>query len=367
MTTSAFRSTVFLAGAVALCVSAACSRPASGPAANAPKTAAPDVWAVVDGREIHRDLVEKAYRSTVDPAATPAPSSDQIVTMKINVLDELITQEILMARAKGLGVEPTDADVDAAYNERKTGLTDAAFQDQLKARGFTADDVKAGVRRELTAQKVLEKEVNARISVSDEEIADFYAKNRAQFNLAETQYRLAQIVVTPTKDPQFRNRMNDDAATPAEATRKVAMLVERLKGGADFGDLAMDFSEDPQSSPQGGDLGFVPASALDRVAAPLRKAVLEMQPGSINTINVGPNYTILALVAKEPAGQRDLNTPTVKDGIRDLIQTRRQELLRTAYIAAARAEAKITNYLSRQVIDAQARLPASLALTGPAK
>jgi peptidyl-prolyl cis-trans isomerase SurA len=145
------------------------------------------------------------------------------------------------------------------------------------------------------------------------------------------------------------------------------MLVERLKGGADFADLAMDFSEDPQSGPQGGDLGFVPASALARVAAPLREAVTKMQPGSINTVNVGANYTILALVSKEPAGQRDLNTPTVKDGIRDLLQTRKQELLRTAYIAAARADARITNYLARQVIDSQARVPASLALTSPGK
>lgn len=364
MTTVVLRS-LLSGAAVALCLTAACSKAA--PVAEAPKTVAPDVWAVVDGHEIHRDLVEKAYRSAVDPNASSAPSSDQIVTMKINLLDELITQELMLARAKSLGAEATDAEVETAFNERKAGMTEQAFQDQLKERGFTADDLKAGVRRELTAQKVLEKEVNAKVSISDQDIADFYAKNRAQFNLAEPQYRLAQIVVTPGKDPQLRNRMNDDAGSAAEASRKVAMLVERLKGGADFGDLAMDFSEDPQSAPQGGDLGFVPASALARVPPALREAVLKMQPGNINTVNVGANYTILALVSKEPAGQRDLNTPTVKDGIRDLLQTRKQELLRTAYIAAARADAKITHYLARQVVDAQAKVPASLALTSPGK
>lgn len=40
------------------------------------------------------------------------------------------------------------------------------------------------------------------------------------------------------------------------------MLMERLKQGAQFGDLAADFSEDPQSAPRGGDLGFMPVSAL---------------------------------------------------------------------------------------------------------
>jgi len=366
MTTAVLRSTATLSGAlVALCLVTSCSKPA--PVAEAPKTVAPDVWAVVDGHDIRRDLVERAYRSSVDPNASPAPSAEQVVTMKINLLDELITQEILLGRAKSLGSEATDAEVETAFTERKAGVTDEAFQEQLKQRGFTADDLKAGVRRELSVQKVLEKEVNSKVSISDQDITDFYAKNRAQFNLAEPQYRLAQIVVTTGKDPQLRNRMADDAGTPAEASRKVAMLVERLKGGADFGDLAMDFSEDPQSAGQGGDLGFVPASALARVSPQLRDAVLKMQPGSVSTVNVGTNFTILALISKEPAGQRDLNTPTVKDGIRDLLQTRKQELLRTAFVAAARADAKITNYLAKQVVDAQAKVPASLALTSPGK
>ncbi len=343
-----------LAAIAALSLTTACQKP-SAPAAAAPTAVAPDVWAVVDGHDIHQDLVEKAYRSTVDPAATPAPSPEQVLTMKVNVIDELITQEILLARAHARGLEATDADVDAAFNERKSGVSDDVFTAQLKERGFTADEFKSGIRRELSVQKVLDADVNDKITVTDQQVADFYNQNRAQFNLKEAQYRLAQIIVTAVKDPQTRNRMGDDAGTLDEATRKVAMIVEKLKGGADFGTLAMDYSEDPQSAAQGGDLGFVPASALSRAAPQLRDAVLKLEPGHVSTVTVGQVYTILALVSREPAGQRSLDTPTVRDSIRDLLKSRQQELMRTAYIAAARADAKVTNYLAQRILSGDVR------------
>jgi peptidyl-prolyl cis-trans isomerase SurA len=342
-----------LAAIAALSLTTACQKPAA-PAA-APKTVAPDVWAAVDGHDIHQDLVEKAYRSAVDPAATPAPTAEQVLTMKVNVIDELITQEVLLARAHARGLDATDADVDAAYNERKSGVADDAFAAQLKERGFTANEFKDGIRRELSVQKVLDADVNDKVTITDQQVAAFYEQNRAQFNLKEPQYRLAQIIVTAAKDPQTRNRMNDDAGTLDEAARKVAMIVERLKAGADFGTLAMDYSEDPQSAEQGGDLGFVPASALSRVAPQLRDAVLKMEPGHVSTVTVGQVHTILALVSKEPAGQRSLDTPTVRESIRDLLKSRQQELMRTAYIAAARADAKVTNYLAQRILSGEVR------------
>jgi len=340
---------------------------AAAPGAEAPKAVAADVWAVVDGREIRRDFVEKVYRSSVDPNATPAPTPEQVLTVKINVLDELITQELLMGRAKALAVEPTDAEVETAFTERKGGAADEVFQAQLKLRGLTADDLRAAVRRELAAQKVIDKEVNAKVVPTDQDIADFYVQNRAQFNLKEPQYRIAQIVVTAGKDPQVRNRMNDDAGTPAEASTKGSMLMDRLKAGANFGDVAMDYSEDPQSAPQGGDLGFMPASALAQLSPQVREAVLKMQPGNVSAVSAGGNVAILALIAKEPAGQRDLTTPTVKDGIRDLLQSRKAELLRTAYLASVRGDAKVTNYLARQIVDAHGIVPPSLVPSGPGK
>ncbi len=329
-----------------------------------PQAAGPDVWATVDGRNITRDDVEKAYRGSLDPSA-PAPSEEEALNQKLNIIDELINQEVLQARAKGLAVEPTDADVDSALATRKGSVTDEAFNLELSQRGFTLDDVKRGLRRELAVQKVIEKEVTSKVNVTDQDISTFYEANRGQFNLEEAQYRLAQIVITPVREPQLRNRMGDDAVTPAEAQRKAQMLTDRLKAGADFSALAMDFSEDPQSVGQGGDLGFVPVSALNQLPPEFRSAVLRMQPGNVQTLTINGGHTILMLLAREEAGQRDLSSPSVKDNIREMLKSRKLQLLQNAYVTMARNDATVVNHLARRIVEAQGQVPGATGAATP--
>jgi len=334
------------AGAVLLAI-AACGAPAPS---------SPDVWAVVDGREIRRDDVEKAYRRAVQPDSTPT-SDDELIAVKLGIVDELITQEVLLGRAAALTLEVTDAEVDTAFAERKGNLDENAFQEQLRSRQLSDTDLKQALRRELLADKVLEREVTSKVTVTDQAIADFYNANRERFNVAETQYRIAQIVVTPVREPQAANRMNDDAASPGAAQQKAAMLMERLKTGADFAQLAMDYSEDPQTAPQGGDLGFVPASALNQVPPALRNAVLQAEPGQVNLVSAGGGHTLVLLVTKETAGQRTLETPGVRDNIRQALQERKVQLLRAAFITSARHDAAIVNHLAQMIVAAQGPPP----------
>jgi peptidyl-prolyl cis-trans isomerase SurA len=171
-------------------------------------------------------------------------------------------------------------------------MTDDAFQKLIAARGVTAEDMKDGVRQQLTVQKVLERDVSSKVAVTDQDIRAFFDAHRAQFNLAETSYHIAQIVVTPGRDPQITNGTGDDAATPQAAAAKVQMLMERLKAGASFRDLATAYSEDPESAPRGGDLGFLPVSRLKQAPPQLRDAVLNKAPGSVNIASAGGGYAV---------------------------------------------------------------------------
>jgi parvulin-like peptidyl-prolyl isomerase len=347
-----------LGATLSLGLAAACQQ------AGAPETPpAPDVWAIVDGREIRRDDVEKAYRRAVQANQAPQ-SEEEILAMKLGIVDELITQEVLLGKATALNLQVTDAEVDTAYAERKGNLDETQFQEQLRNRQLSDTDLKGALRRELLADKVLQQEVIGKISVTDQDVSTFYDANRDRFNVAETQYRIAQIVVTPVREPQQTNRLNHDAGTPAEAQQKLQMLMERLKGGADFAQLAADYSEDAQSSQQGGDLGFVPASALNQVQPALRDAVVKSEPGNVNLVSAGGGHTLVLLVAKEEAGQRDLNTPGVRDAIRQGLQDRKAQLLRAAYLTAARNDADVVNYLARSIVQSQGN-PPSLVPSAP--
>ena len=316
----------------------------------------PDVWATVNGKEIRRDEVDKYYRSRINPES-PEPSQEEALTLKLSILSDLIDNEILLERAQQLNLTASDGEVEDKFTESKSPYTEDEFQRKLKESSLTVDDLKQDLRRQLSIQKLLNREVVAKISITDQDIADFYNANRAQFNVAEPQYHVAQIVVTPRPDPQIHNRKNDDATNDAEAKHKIALLAEKLDAGTDFGQLAMDYSEDATAS-SGGDLGFIPESALNSSDPALKKIVLAMRPGETSRpIVTKDGYRILKLIAKEPAGQRLLSDPQVSQQIRDLLHNRKEQLLRIAYLTEARDQAHLTNYLARQVLESAGKLP----------
>jgi peptidyl-prolyl cis-trans isomerase SurA len=317
----------------------------------------PDVWAVVNGQEIKRADVDKYYRTRVNPEGQE-PSQEEALSLKLNVLDELINNEILLERAKKLNLEASDGEVEDKFTELKSPFTEDEFQRQLKERNVSVSDLKSDLRRQLSITKLLNREVVAKISITDQDVAEFYNSNKAQFNVAEPQYRIAQIVVTPRKEPQIRNRKNDDATNEAEAQRKVKMLMDRLNSGADFAQLAMDYSEDMNSAATGGDLGYVPESALNQSDPMLKKMVIGMKPGQVSPpLGLKDGYRILKLVTRESPGQRNIADPQVQQTIRDTLRNRKEQLLRSAYLAIARDEASVRNYLAEQVVEAAGKLP----------
>jgi peptidyl-prolyl cis-trans isomerase SurA len=326
---------------------------------------APDVWAVVNGTEIRRDDVEKYYRSQVNPEAQK-PTQEDSLSLKLNVVEQLINNEILLERAKKLNLQASDGEVEDKFTELKSPFTEDEFQRQLKARGMSVDDLKRDLRRQLSIQKLLNREVAAKITITDQDVVDFYNSNLNQFNVAEPQYRISQIVITPRKDVQVRNRKNDDATNEAEAQRKAKMIMDKLNSGADFAQLAMDYSEDVNTTSNGGDLGYIPESSLNQADPALKKLVMSLKPGQVSQpIVLKDGVRILKLVAREAAGQRGINDPQVQQTIRDTLRDRKEQLLRAAYLAVARDEAKVTNYLAEQVVETAGKLPDAAKSTLP--
>ena len=330
---------------------------------------APDVWAVVNGKEIKRDEVDKYYRTRVNPEGQE-PSQEESLSQKLNVLDELINNEILLEKAKKLNLEASDGEVEDKFPELKSPYTEDEFQRRLKDQAMTVEDLKLELRRQLSIQKLLNREVVAKISITDQDVTDFYNANKAQFNVAEPQYHIAQILVTPRKEQQIRNRKNDDATNEAEAQRKVKMLMDRLNSGADFAQLAMDYSEDMNTAGTGGDLGYVPESSLNQSDPALKKVVVGLKAGQVSQpIQVqtkdGARILILKLITRESPGLRGIAEPQVQQTIRDTLRNRKEQLLRLAYLAIARDGARVANFLAEQVIEAAGKLPDAAKTTMP--
>jgi len=316
-----------------------------------------EVMASVNGRKIYRSEVDK-YFANQTAGSDQQPTGEQAVSLRLSILDTLIETEILMRRAEKLGLLATDEEVDRKLNEMKSPFTAEEFQKRLDEKKITVDDVKRDLRHSLTRDKVLNKEIASRITITDQDVADYYNAHKSEFNFIEPQYHLAKIMVTGSPNPQVHNLQNSKAQNDADARKKIQMIANRLDSGDDFATLAMNYSEDPETSNNGGDLGLAPESALKNADPVTRDAVLKLKPGQatpvlplMNPANHQPyGYMIVKLLSKEAAGQRDLSNPSVQQAFRQQLHDRREQLLKAAYYETLRNDAKVSNYYAEEVL-----------------
>ncbi|HXS97759.1 MAG TPA: peptidylprolyl isomerase [Candidatus Limnocylindrales bacterium] len=314
------------------------------------------VAAEVNGHAITYSDLDKTFRSA--PQQPPEGATpDTIENQKLDLLNSLITNEIMLQKAEKLGLTAVDADVDGEFNKLKAPYTKEEFARQLEARHMTEADLRAQLRRDLTLSKLINKEITSHVVVTDAEVAGFYNANKALFNLPEPRIHMAQILVTPDPNGTAHNLKSSKAHTEQEAKNKISELDARLKRGEDFAMLAQNYSEDDTSAPNGGDMGFIPQSTLDKASPELRKMVFSLPPNGVSgVIHTSDGlYRILKVISKEPAGQRDLNDPRVQQEIHENLFNQKDNLLKAAYVEAARNAAKIVNYLAIGIVDNAAK------------
>lgn len=336
-----------IAGGLLVALVAGCHRPPS-----------PDVMATVNGKDIMRADVEKYYKASLgDNPQTPSPEQSNIV--HLNILHQLIEDEILQQRAAKLNLAASDEDVNAKLTEMKAPYTQEEFDKQLKQRNITLDDLKRDLRRSLTKEKLLNKEIESKINITDADISSYYQAHKSEFNLIEPQYHLAQIVASAEPVQQGGNLQSGKPATEADAKKKIQVLYNRLRSGEDFGAVAIQFSDNPNNASNGGDMGFIFESALHSDPEAYN-TISKLKSGEITEPlpiydTSGPGhrvmgYAIYKLLGHEPAGQRELNDPRVQQTIRQFLRESHAQLLKNAYFEVLHDQATVRNYFAEQIL-----------------
>ena len=207
-----------------------------------------DAVAAVNGHEILRaelDLQYQAYRDNLKDDS-PDISPEQANIMRLAILRQMIDSEIFQQQAAKLNLVASEDDISDKLTEIKAQYTQEQFDRSLKQRHQTLDDFKRELRKTLTQEKLINKEIESRINITDAEIDGYYNAHKAYFNLTEPQFHLARIVISGGPDSK----------------KKIQELQQKLENGEDFAIVATRFSTDPESARNGGDVGFVRESQL---------------------------------------------------------------------------------------------------------
>jgi peptidyl-prolyl cis-trans isomerase SurA len=327
------------------------------------RTHSADVVATVNGHAIMRVDMDRMYQQQLGQAQNQPTSPEEADLLKLSSVRELIDEEIVEQTAAKMNLAATPEEVDAKIAEMKAPFpTEEQFEAQLKASNRTLDIVKRDVRRSLTIGKLINKEINSKVTVTDADVTSYYNIHKAEFDLIEPQYHLAEMLVTDVPSAQPGNLQGSKATTDADAKKKIQALKNRLDSGEDFGSLAMNFSENPETAPNGGDKGFIAESQLKSDPS-VYAAIAKLKAGQITDImplldgqtkkQVG--YVIYKLLSLEPAGQRELNDPRVQQAIREQLRAARSQLIKNAYFEILRDQAKVENFYAEEIFKNNAK------------
>jgi len=314
-----------------------------------PRGADKNVMAKVNGYKVLRSEVDKSFNSQT-AGTTQKPTQTEEEALRLNILLRIIDVQLHLQQAQKLGVVATDDEVESKFNQLKAPYTQEEFQKILKERGASDDDYKQEIRRNLTIDKLLNKEIASKVTISDSDIQSYYGLHKADFNLIEARYYVAHIFVAA--------KPAAGQGTAEDQKKKAQTIYNRLESGDDFAATAARYSEDPDTAHNGGELGAMPESQLKNTDSATREAIQKLSTGQhSNVITViNPNdhqvagYRIVKLLSKESAGQRDLTDPAVQQWIRGQLRTQREQLLRVAYDEVLRDNATVENYYAEQIM-----------------
>ncbi|MDH3638031.1 MAG: peptidylprolyl isomerase [Gammaproteobacteria bacterium] len=297
-------------------------------AAGLAQTAIAEPVAKVNGEEISQATLQMTIDATLQQTrgqASEATDSEHTKQVQQQVLDLLISQQLLWQEAKNKDLVAPDEEVDQALAQMKDrAKSEEEFKRRVEQSGVTVEAYREDLKRRLSVQRLVDEDITKDIAISDQEVDDFYNANTEQMKRPEEVHARHILIKVES---------GADEAADKAATEKIEEILVEAKGGADFAELAKKHSQGP-SGPQGGDLGFF---GRGRMVPAFEQAAFALQPGELSeAVRTQFGYHIIKseerrggdTVSKEDAAARIrayLQRQKVQQGVQDLVQELRNK------------------------------------------
>jgi foldase protein PrsA len=272
------------------------------------------VAARVNGEVIYATDLDREVDAIARQYGIPDDDKQRNEIVRI-VLDQVIEQRIINQEARRYDAVASEAQINARLADiRRNFPTEEEFQQALDQRKWTLADLKNRLRGTITMQNLTERVTN--ITVTDAEIQTYFNEHRSEYDQAE-QVRVSHIL------------------TKSEAEAR--LVLARFRRGEKFEDLAQ-YSEDPGSKAQGGDLGFVSRGQL---VGEFEKVAFSLKPGQTSGI-VKTQFGFHIIRVTDSRSPQPARIEAVRDQIRGQLLTRKSEAAFQEWLKKAKTQAKIT-------------------------
>jgi peptidyl-prolyl cis-trans isomerase C len=288
----------------------------------------PEVVARVNGEAINKADLQNAVGQLESRAGRTVPS-DQRDRVFRGVLDQLIAYRLLMQESVSRKIAVPDTEIDARAAEiKKQFPSEQVFQQTLEKQHMTEADFRDDVRQGLQITALIDAEVAAKSPVTAEQVNQFYASNGNSFQQGE-RVRASHILIAVPE--------NADAAAKEQARGRATEILNEVKAGKDFAELAKQHSQDPGSGARGGDLDYFERGQM---VGPFEEAAFALATGQVSElVETRFGYHIIKVVDKQSA--RTIPLEEVRGRIEEYLNDQNRERQTQGFIDTLRTKAQI--------------------------
>jgi peptidyl-prolyl cis-trans isomerase SurA len=308
-----------------------------------PSLAADQVVEEIVARVNNQIITRSEYLRSKEELRKEAQQQDPVNADKVvadrdkDVLRDLIDQQLLLEKGKELGITAETELIKKLDQMRKDMNLDSMeeLEKAAQAQGVSFEDFKQNMRNQIITQQVIGKEVGSRLNITKDDEQKFYDEHKTDMDQPE-QVRLSEILVSTEKKA---NDTRDDAQIVQAAQEKANHLLEEIKKGAKFDDVAKKDSDGP-SAAQGGDLGYFKRGTL---AKELEDKTFAMKPGDVSdVIRTKQGFIILKATDHTEAGVPPFSK--IEPRIQEAVYMQKLQPALREYLTKLREDAFIRYY-----------------------
>lgn len=273
--------------------------------------------AVVNGRAIATAELESAYeRSLAQFGEMVPPGAAESRRIRKALLDRMIDRDLMLQEAVNRNLRPTEDEIAATVRQLQGDLQERDFKAVLDEAGMARSQWIERVAENLSLEKLQEEEVYRHVKVSEEEVADYIRRHREKGEERPEEVRASQILV----------RTREEAVKAAK----------RIKGGADFAEVAKDISLSPDAE-GGGDLGYFSRGQMPQE---FDAVVFNLKAGKLSAVVETTYGYHLFLVTDRRAAHRK-SDEEIGEELRRILLARKREKAFQSWVIALRESAQI--------------------------
>jgi peptidyl-prolyl cis-trans isomerase SurA len=265
------------------------------------------------------------FMQEISAMPNPTQRAARASALRREILDRLVDERLIIQQAAELKLSVSSEDVDRSIEQIKKengGLTDAQLTSELVKAGQSMASYRQEIKKQILRYRVLNIAVGSKVTVSDTDVQSYYDGHMKSGD--HVQVKASHIFVAIPE--------NADGVTLKAKEKFAHDLLERAQKGEDFAKLAKDFSQDPATRDEGGDLGYF---GRDMLPKPIEEMVFSMKVGEVRgPVRADRGFHVIKLIDRRVKEVKPL--AEVREELRNQLRQKEMERQTKNYLSDLR-------------------------------